>query len=421
MYKFISRESSGILRGTIRIKTLLSYGICGCLLALTGCGFAANTSGTRNDTAYVQHLVDAGLKIPPGVYILRRTIILHSNSIVQGSGPGTIFIFRPTPPFKECWNDRAFTTACDSFYNGTTGQYVKRQRISAPIAIGDQSFQTATQATNLHPGNWIVITERDSVLRDVVAIDWMQVKSVSGHTVQVAKPFRVAFPDTHSWNPVFSGLGFFKVANPVQNVQLRDFTLYVPNAGRNMSAISVYTARHVLVENLNVRDDNGQALYSFQSQDVTFRNCVAYSGPGLSEFASTTDLTVTGNVFSSHGDAGFGLDLGTGFFDVRNNQVTSSMNSGIYALYGVHDGTIEDNKVAAVSASQNRSAVGILLRGTQRVTVTNNTLSGGQGPLSVGLSVDPAQAELPIPSIGNIVSPNVFGNWTMDYSPSNQP
>lgn len=400
-------------------RALLICGLTAFLLLASACGSTATIGSTQDDTAYIQHLVNIGQKIPPGVYILRRTIVLHSNSVVEGSGPDTVFIFRPSPPFTECWNDRAFTTSCDSFYNSTTDKYVNRQRIAAPISIGDTSFQMETENPNLHPGEWIVITERDKQLQDVVAIDWMQVQSVTGLTVKVTKPFRVAFPDTHSWNPITSGLGFFPVLNPVQHVKLLDFKLIVPDSGVNMSAISIYTARDALVENLDVQNENGQALYSFQSQDVTFRNCSAFSGHGLSEFASTTDLTVTGNTFSSNGDAGFGVDLGTGFFKVTNNSVKFSLNSGIYAIYGVHDGEIEGNKISYVSASKN--AIGILMRGTQRVDVTNNDLTGGQGSQSVGLSIGPAYAELPIPSSGNIVSPNIFGNWTMAYDPNNQP
>ncbi len=323
-------------------------------------------------------------------------------------------------PLEECSNDRAFTTSCDSFFNPVTKTYVDRRRIAAPISIGDNSFQTVDDSSDLQEGDWLVITERDAIIRDIVVTDWVQVVSAIGHTIRVTKPFRSAFPNKHSWDPVYSGLGFFKVVNPVHDVQLRNFTLKVPSTGQNMGGISIYTAQHVVVENLDVEDDNGQALYSFQSQDVTFRNCIAYSGTVLSEFASTTDLTVTGNTFSSAGDVGFGLDLGTGFFDVRNNSVPRSLNAGLYALYGVHDGTIQGNSIAIVPAQQ--KPIGILVRGAQNVIITNNDLAGGQGPQSTGLSIGPDNdAEIPIPSHGNVVSPNTFGSWAVNYDPDNQP
>jgi hypothetical protein len=393
------------------------------LLLLLGCGNSVSKkpAAPQDDTAYVQRLVDAGAIVPPGTYILRRTIVLkHPYTAVQGVGPRTVFIFKPSLPLEECWNDRAFTTSCDSFFNPITKAYVDRRRIAAPISKGDTSFQTVDDSSDLQTGDWLVITERDATIRDVVITDWVQVASAVGHTIRVTRPFRLAFPNIHKWDPVRSGLGFFKVVSSVHNVQFRNFTLKVPNSGEDMAGISVYTAQHVIVENLNVQDDNGQALYTFQSQDVIFRNCSAYSGTVLSEFASTTDLVVTGNTFSSKESVGFGLDLGTGFFDVRNNKVTGSLNVGLYLLYGVHDGNLQGNSISTVPLQQ--SSIGILVRGAQNVNITNNYLAGGQGPQSTGLSIGPAfQIEISIPSFGNVVSPNTFGTWAMDYDPTNLP
>lgn len=395
------------------------------LLLLIGCGASQSKtvlpSANRDDTDYVQALVDAGSTVPAGTYVLRRTIVIrNSGTVVQGVGSDTVFIFQPNLPPQECWNDRAFTTSCDSFYNPNTRTYVNRRRISAPITIGDTSFQAVDDVSDLQPGDWLVITERDAIIRDVVTVDWVQVASAAGNTVTVRDPFRTAFPNTNSWDPIFSGLGFFKVVNPVQNVQFRNFSLMVPDAGQNMAGLSIFNAQHVVVEDVAVKNENGQALYSYISQDVTFRNCSADSGPVLSEFAATTDLIVIGNAFSSRGDSGMGLDLGSGFFAVSNNSVINSHNIGLYLLYGVHDGTVQNNSISFVTADNN--AVGILARGTQNVNITDNGLAGGQGQQSIGLSIGPAyQSEVPISSFGNIVSPNAFGSWFLNYDPTNQP
>ncbi|QNI30765.1 right-handed parallel beta-helix repeat-containing protein [Alloacidobacterium dinghuense] len=377
-------------------------------------------AASEDDTAYVQGLVDAGAIVPPGTYVLRRTIVVRRPyTVVQGSGPKTIFIFQPSLPLERCVNDRAFTTSCDSFFNPITQTNVNRRQIAAPISIGDSSFQTVDDSSKLRPGDWLVITDNDSHIGPV-AIDWVQVASAVGNTVRVTIPFRTAFPIAYSWDPVYSGLGFFKVVNPVHHVRFRNFTVEVPDSSIHTAGISIYNAQHVVVENLNVQESNGQALYSFLSQDVTFRNCFAYSGKVLSEFASTVDLTLRGNEFSSIGDASFGLDLGIGFFDVRHNKVTSSLNVGMYVLYAVHDGNIERNSIGIVPSQQ--SAIGILVRGAQNVTITHNYLAGGQGPHSIGLSIGPELSlDVPIESYGNVVSPNTFGTWYEDYDPDNQP
>ncbi len=394
--------------------------ICCVLLSLLasffplGCGTAKQF---RDTTAYVQYLVDRGQVVPPGTYILRRSIVVrNSNTIVQGAGSDTIFVFRPDLPQQECWNDRAFTTSCDTIYDSGTKAWVNRRRISNPIAIGDTSFQTTDDASDLRPGDWIIVSEKDIMIRDVVIVDWARVSFAVGHTVYVTTPFRTAFPNTRTWDPLYGGLGFYKVVNPIENVQFRDFTLEVPDAGESAPGISVFAARSVVVDHVNVTDDNGQAFYSYQSKDVTFVDC---SGFGSSEFAATVDLTLSGNKFGSDNGVGFGLDVGTGFFSVTGNSILSSSNIGMYMLYGSHDGIVRGNYIAFVSGSGN--SVGIAARGMQNVTITDNTLAGGAGPHSMGISVGPTgNLEVELPSSGNVISPNTFGDWAMDYDPGNQ-
>jgi hypothetical protein len=173
------------------LKAFLSYVMAASLLLLLGCESLVSTkpeggialvshgeqrssgshwamgkepAASKDDTAYVQRLVDAGAIVPPGNYVLRRTIILRNPyTEVQGVGPETVFIFQPSLPLVECWNDRAFTTSCDSFFNPVTKTYVNRRRIATPISIGDSSFQTVDDSSDLQPGDWLVITERDAI------------------------------------------------------------------------------------------------------------------------------------------------------------------------------------------------------------------------------------------------------------------
>ena len=96
----------------------------------------------------------------------------------------------------------------------------------------------------------------------------------------------------------------------------------------------------------------------------------------LNEFGATTDLTLEGNTFSANA-AGLGLDFGSGFFKIIDNKIPSRTNSGIYFLIGVHDGTVTNNSIFVGINNGNANAVGILARGTQRLTITNNSLEGG--------------------------------------------
>ena len=78
--------------------------LCGLFLAtmfFAGCGAGSDS------TADIQAKVDAGgtITFPPGTYLLTRTIVVRkSNTIIQGTGPETVFLFRPsftTGPLRE--------------------------------------------------------------------------------------------------------------------------------------------------------------------------------------------------------------------------------------------------------------------------------------------------------------------------------
>jgi hypothetical protein len=380
------------------------------LLFLSACGGPAGVID-------VQAAVDRGgtVRFPAGTYVLTQTVVVRqSNTIIQGAGPDTIFVFKPTPPQVPCINDRAFTTACEA------ANLTPRQ-VASSIAIGDGSFTATDNVDDVRPGEWLIIAEKDLAPREVVIIDWVQVASVSGNTVLVRTPFRTAFPNTHPWVPGSSGLGFLLVPHLVEGVQFRDLTIVVPDSGFDTPGISVAVAKDTVIDHVEVQDPDGQPLYSYLSKGLTVTHSSGVGDKVLSEFAATVDVTLSDNSFSSN-DAGLGLDFGTGFFTVVGNTVPSSSNVAMYLLDGVHDGAVNSNSLEFVNSTT--SAIGVLARGTQRVTIANNSLAGGQGPASMGISIGSAYGGLdqPIVSSGNIVTPNRFGLlWIMDYDPTNQP
>ena len=93
----------------------------------------------------------------------------------------------------------------------------------------------------------------------------------------------------------------------------------------------------------------------------------------------------------------------------------------MYLYVGIHDGTMNNNQISFVRSSGN--AIGILARGTQNVSITNNYLVGGEGAASEGITIGREySADVPIPSLDNVIAPNAFGpSWGMDYDPSNLP
>jgi hypothetical protein len=179
-----------------------------------------------------------------------------------------------------------------------------------------------------------------------------------------------------------------------------------------MAGISIFGAMNVTIDNVSVENHNGQPLYVYLSKGVTIENSQGTGGAVLSEFASSVDIMIRNNQFSSTAGAGFGLDMGLGFFSVSQNWVKQSANSGIYLLYGVHDGTLSYNQVAHVDNTvPGGSAVGILVRGSQNVAITNSSLLGGAGPMSIGISVGSHMGDLLEPNIGNTFDGNTIGGF----------
>jgi hypothetical protein len=401
------------MRGTITVLLTLMMAACGEVSTPSMPGTPSTRTAVAvvpDDTAEVQAAVDRGGVVRFGArsYHLTRTIVLrHSGTVIVGVGPGTVFDYQPSQQLQHCENDRVFTTPC-AFDDAPP------RRIAAPIDIGDTSFSatTAEDVSDVQPGDWLLINDYDSIIGDRVAVDWMQVESVSGLTVNVTQPFRMAFTTARPWVAGKSGLGFERIPL-VENLELRNFNVVVEKTpSPNTGGISIFGALNTIIDNVTVENYNGQPLYCYLSKGLTITNSGGIGGSVLSEFASSVDVTISNNHFSSTGGPGFGLDLGLGFFTVSNNWVDRSANAGIYLLYGVHDGTTTGNQVAYVDNTvQGGSAVGLLIRGSQNIGVSDNYLAGGYGPASVGISVGSDMGELLEPNVGVSLTGNTIGNF----------
>jgi parallel beta helix pectate lyase-like protein/pectate lyase-like protein len=387
---------------------LLSSAVVAC--GGSGSAPAAKTPTVKDDTAAVQAAIDQGgvVHFSAGTYHLTRTItIRHSGTVIVGAGPSTVFEYQPSQQLQHCENDRVFTTPCML--------YAQMPRaIAASISAGDTSFlaTTADDVADLQPGDWLLINEYDSVLRDRVAVDWVQVETVSGLQVRVAQPFRMPFSAALPFVAKKSGLGFEPIP-VIENVELRNFKVLVDNVpSPNTGGIAIFGALNSTVDGVTVENYNGQPLYCYLSKGVTITNSAGVGGAVLSEFASSVDVTISGNHFSSTAGPGMGLDLGLGFFTVSGNSVGQSANAGIYLLYGVHDGSVRNNQVAQVGTTvQGGSATGLMIWGSRNVAVSDNYLAGGMGPASIGVSIRSYTGEAFEPDTGVVLSGNAIGDF----------
>jgi len=383
---------------------------CGASDGVSITGSPAVQPPVQDDTAAVQAAVDKGgvVSFSARTYHLTRTItITHSGTVIVGAGPATVFEYQPSQQLQHCANDRVFTTPCTLYAT------VPR-RIAAPINIGDTALSatSAADVADVQPGDWLLINDFDSAIGDRVAVDWVQVASVSGLTINVMQPFRMSFTTARPWLAHKSGLGFERIPL-IENIELHNFKVVVERTpSPNTSGIAIFGALNSKIDNVAVSNYNGQPLYSYLAKGITITNSEGIGASVLSEFASTVDVTIRNCHFSSTGGTGFGLDLGSAFFAVDGNSVDQSANAGIYLLYGVHDGTVTENRVGYVGNTvEGGSAAGMLIWGSQNVVVSDNYLAGGFGPASIGVSIRSYKGELLEPDAGVTLSGNTIDGF----------
>jgi hypothetical protein len=89
-----------------------------------------------------------------------------------------------------------------------------------------------------------------------------------------------------------------------------------------------------VVENLSAQDADGQAPYSYLSKGLTITECQSNTSSVLSELGATVDLKLNANTFGSDKGVALGLDFGTAFFQMVGNNISSSVDIGMYLLEG---------------------------------------------------------------------------------------
>ena len=338
------------------------------------------------------------------------------NPIMKGTidGHGRI-IFAPQEPMTGGTNDRLFYLS---------SQETRPMPIAGAIAKGATSFNAndAADAATLVPGDWIIITERDSGVRDNVYADWMQVSEVRDATVITTNPFRMAFPNVRSWGgpPNYWGLGFRKIGPITSNLTMRDITIIIPKlkAERAVIAIDTRDTRGTVITNVTCQDASGNCFVAYMDQGLVFQNNTM-NGSVYSEFASMVDATISSNHIDQSDTemslagppAGGGLevDFGTAFSSVQDNEIGSTRQSCLMLFAGIHDTVVSRNSCGIVTFGSASNCV--LCRSCYRVTVSENSCEGGTGN-SRGIDVGEAGTSAPLYSEGN----RIFNNRVRGFA-----
>ncbi len=376
-----------------------------------------------DDTATLQAALDQGGVVKLEARTYHTTAMLNiavSNPTLEGAGPATKIEFTaPTgATLVSCGNDRVIATNCGFSRSYPLG-------IASNIAKGATSFeaQNASDVAGLAAGDWLYIAAWDLGIADAAAhtayatvVDWVQVESVSGTTVNIVGSFRQPFTaagvfSLQSDGASNGGISFQKVI-PLSGIVIENLTVQVDSDINSTNTIAIFVVGTLgtLVHNVTITTPNGRALYAESSKGTTFDGINA-TGAYLNEFAETVDLTISNSTFKMSKAPAIGLDLGTAFFNVTGNTFTSVVD-GIYALYNVHDGSISNNTFL-MAPLQN----GVLLYGSPNISVTGNNFEGSSTSGSIGIhaAADP-HAHIPEPSTGDVQSGNTFAGFSTNTS-----
>jgi len=369
------------------------------------------STGTDNQNAIRAAIAQSTeVYIPSGRFMF--TGVIDGVDNLHLYGPGEL-VFNPISP-SAYFGIRLFTALPSSL----------RAIASGAIAKGATSFTAgAGLASDLVVGEWIIIQETDhpiSVADDICNIDFVQVKQVVGDVVTVAKPFRTAFSGTHYT------YGFRRNPNFLKNVWIDGITITTIANANNPIAIYASNCIDLKWTNLTINSPanvpTSRPLYSYQTKGLTCHNCKVFNG--APEIAATVDLSLLNLHSTNYSNSGSSsesltVDMGSAYFEIDGLHGVTPDNIGLQALYGVHDGIITNNVISYVMSPSVGLGNGIVLLGTQRVEVTNNTLLGGKFNTSgnVGIvSGDAAMVGANLLSSGNIITDNSVVGFTTKYS-----
>jgi hypothetical protein len=363
------------------------------------------------------------------------TAIFISGTVAPGGildGSGTI-ICAPQGSLSNSSNNRCL-------YLASTESTNPLQVAAGAIAKGATSFsaQNVGDAANLHPNDWVLVTERDSVVSDNVYADWVRVASVSGTLVTLLTQFSTRFPNARTWSttnpPVCTlaspcGLGFRRVTNVIQNVTIRDINLIVPKifdpaSGNHVVGIATRDTRGVTIEKITCTNASQNCYGGYMDQGLTFIGNHNNGSASTDEFASQVGTKIIGNDYSELSNLALGLtkpqpacieiDLGSAFFTVTGNSCDYAQNGAFEILTGSHDGALIGNTATWIYGN-GASGSGVVARATYRLTITGNTFAGGDGG-GIGISFgDSSGFNVNIQSDSNQAWNNTVNGFNTSY------
>lgn len=317
--------------------------------------FDARGDGIVDDTAALQALFALGgrILIPPGVYLITgdltvngpahivlapnctilstagRIVINESNVTIEGHGDSSVFDFTAGDPALSL--NRAIVGRGVLSPVGTTGF-----GITGDVDAGDTSFEAddAGEASSVADGDWVLVGER--VLneppvgnRDWMRLEWKQVASVVGTTVNVKTPFANQY-DTYDreWH---------KVSTVVEGVVVRNMKIITRDVVNDNIGVDFQFMRWVRCEDVTFDIAKGLAWqFNVCDNPIIVGNKVLRQPGRASSVASCPAAFIAYNTFYAHyspiTNGALKLEQGTCFSTIFANRILGSAG-GVGAIH----------------------------------------------------------------------------------------
>jgi hypothetical protein len=248
--------------------------------------------------------------------------------------------------------------------------------IAAPIAVGATSFTASNpaQAATLSPNQWIIVIDRD--VTNWIRIEFKQVLSVVGATVNVTNPFGMPFSGTYP-------IKWVSVTKTIENCAMRNLNIVCPSAapGQHLGFDGQPCVFNFETSGCTFNIASGLAWQSYGHYNPMFFNNVIKRQQGRrSAISSTQGGHFSNNIFwadsASPTNGSLTIETGTYGTTFQGNKVFGGAGaSGLFYINNVYHCSFIDNLLIGDGL-----AIGLLVQGaTDNVFVGNTLINVSEG------------------------------------------
>lgn len=321
-------------------------------------------------------------------------IVIRSSNFKLNGGGSTFSYFSGSAALSLNRGIRAFG-----------GSFSPEFTTSGNIASGATSFiaGSAGDLVGVNPNDWVMLALVNTADGNWLQVEYKQVRSIVGTTVNVSTPFGQTFTAIGG-RPIH----WVKYINPIQNVSIRNLVCLNTNGANGDIAIDANTGIiDFLVEGCTFDLVSGLAIQLYGLINPRFNNNIIRRQPDRhSAISSCQGGSWSNNRFLNYGSLPSitGLTIETGNYALQHNNniyFAGAGGAGIIALNNSNHCIFDADIFIGDGA-----ATGILSVGS-----SNNTISDCRFiNCGFGIALGKDSSTTPVPSSNNFMTDNAFRN-----------